>query len=58
MPLRQRKKIQELLRARGVAAFQMSSQPRAKYFKTAEQYLAAERVAEQKHEYLASVIYD
>lgn len=35
----------------------MSTDARVEYFKTPEEYLAAERVAEQKHEYLAGVIY-
>jgi Uma2 family endonuclease len=33
------------------------SQLPAEYFKTPEEYLAGERVSEQKHEYLAGVIY-
>lgn len=35
----------------------MSSELQTEYFKTPEEYLAAERVAEEKHEYLAGVIY-
>jgi Uma2 family endonuclease len=35
----------------------MPSQLETEYFKTADEYLAGERVSEQKHEYLAGVIY-
>lgn len=55
MPLRQRKKIQELLRPRGVTI--MTTLERPGYLKTPEEYLAAERIGEQRHEYLAGTVY-
>ena len=55
MPLRQREKIQELLRTRLVSL--VTTLERPGYLKTPEEYLAAERVAEQKHEYLAGTIF-
>jgi len=35
----------------------MATLEHPRYLKTPEEYLAAERVAEQKHEYLAGTVY-